>query len=100
MDDMTLMNGYDAGNYAAAYGGLELAAALEAARDEAGADWHSQATGASQEYGHAFTLGFLSSLSESELGEEWDAYWEAMAAVGERLAELGVAIEKESEVAL
>ena len=99
MDDLTIMNGYDAGNYAAAYGGLQLAAALEAARYEAGADWHSQADAASQEYGHAFTLGFLSSCDEGELGEEWDAYWEAMAAVGARLAELGVAIEGESEVA-
>lgn len=99
MDDLTLMRGYDSGNYAAAYGGLELAAALEAAREEAGADWHSDVDAASEEYGHAFVLGFLSSLSESELGEEWDAYWEAMAAVGARLAELGVAIEGESEVA-
>lgn len=100
MDDLTLMNGYDSGNYAAAYGGLGLEAALEAARHEAGADWHSQADAASEEYGHAFVLGFLSTLSESELGEEWDAYWEAMAAVGARLAELGVAVEKESEVEL
>lgn len=87
--DTTLSRGYDAGNYGAAYDGLGLEASLDKAITEgeiAGLD----ADVRSVAFRAAFILGYCSSLELSEMGEDQDAYLEALhSAHGRRCVELG-----------
>jgi hypothetical protein len=75
--DTTLSRGYDAGNYGAAYDGLGLEASLEKAISEgeiAGVD----ADVRGDAYRVAFILGYFSSFELSEMGDDAEAYLEAL----------------------
>jgi len=78
--DRDISRGFDAGNYASAYQTTDYAHAIA-----------SLSTARTPEYVAAFTLGFLSSL---EMGEsEHEAYSDALALVGDRARELGIAVD-------
>lgn len=94
--DRTLSRGFDAGNYGAAYDGLELEASLEKAifeHDTAldDCDMHSAA------FRTAFILGYLSSLELSEMGSDLEPYLEALGSeYGQRCVAAGW-VEREAD---
>jgi hypothetical protein len=73
--DTTISRGFSAGNYGAAYDGLDLEASLEKAQVEHGIAGTPQAY--SVAFRTAFILGYLSSYELSEMGSDADAYLEA-----------------------
>jgi hypothetical protein len=79
--DDAISQGFDAGNYASAYRSNDLEDALA-----------RLSMNRSAEYVASFTLGFLSSYTEDEMGEALDAYLDAKSLVGVRAAQLGIAI--------
>lgn len=87
--DTDLSLGFDAGNYSAAYDGLSLEAGLEKARYE-GKLSLTEADVDSEAYRVAFTLGYLSTLEQNEMGDDLEAYLEAIGSEhGRRCIELG-----------
>lgn len=101
IDDQTLSLGFDAGNYSAAYDGLSLAAGLDKARHE-GRLAMSEADVDSDAFAAAFTLGYLSALEDDEMGDDADAFLEALESeAGRRVVELGYIeyIDRKSDAA-
>lgn len=73
-----ISRGFDAGNFANAYQSHDLEHCLE-----------RLSINCSAEYIAAFTIGFFSSYSESEIGSDFDAYLEAFGLVGARCIAAG-----------
>jgi hypothetical protein len=80
--DLDISRGFDRGNYCAAYETTDLELALA-----------KLSMNRAPEYTAAFTLGFFSTYERSEMGSHVDAYDDAMALVGARARELGIAID-------
>lgn len=90
--DIALSHGFDAGNYASAYQTTDGAAALEALAIPAEHAAHAAA------YRAAFMLGFYSSHEIDEMGEQADAYLEALRGPhGQRCAAIGIAVPTEDD---
>ena len=81
MNSLSIHRGYDAGNYANAYETTDYERAIA-----------KLSPNRSATYVAAFTLGFFGSYSPAEMGSHLEAYHEALALVGKRAKELGIAV--------
>lgn len=80
--DDDISHGFDRGNYANAYETTDYDHAIA-----------SLSMNRSAEYVAAFTLGFFSLYEPHEMGEHEDTYLDALALVGNRAKQLGIAID-------
>lgn len=87
MSNTDLSQGFDAGNYAAAYETSDYSEAIA-----------RLSLNRSPAYHVAFTLGFFSSYTLEEIGEDLDAYMRALGSpAGKRCLELGYLDLEESK---
>lgn len=88
--DRMLSNGLHAGNYASSYTSEDLDAAWETLEDEPARDEHRR----SKHFRAAYVIGFFGSCEPSEISyEHKEEHDNAMVAWGERMAQLGLAVD-------
>lgn len=88
MNDLRITQGFDRGNYCAAYETQNFRKALKRIKGE------------SPEYLAGFTLGFFSTYERHEMGEHLEAFEAAYASeAGQRCIQLGLCDAQEEEAA-
>ena len=98
-ENLALSRGFDAGNYAAAYDGMNLESSYEKAIEEGKIAGLGDGLVARQFYRAGFIAGFGTHEGMiTEADEAWDEYVECVdGPMGDRMREIGIACEPTEE---